>query len=408
MLTGPLLILNYRKDRIYPHKLDRSEESLRLVEMIIQLFNQFKGKKRSEIEEELKNYHTVAKNPKVIQGLAKIMFHHSTFSHYTKSDPISQREKIFSLSAEYWKSAEFKADSLPERQKKIMLELGISDPNAHEQTEAWLFGDITGNQILQEVALFTQEQLLNRYNTEQVQGLLLNALELRLTIQRKQKASFRQLMQMLKFFRLMYQVKFEDKNRLTLIIDGPGSILENSRSYALELANFFPAVLLLDIPWSLKTSLQIKGNPRKLSLELDQSAGYRSHYTEKGVWFHDKMEEIITHFNHKYSPAFKASPILKIIDLKNNRYLLPDFSVVSDKKKRVKFEWIRYLSKARINWMLEIKNEIPENYIFVIKGKKSHYRNLIDKIGGHLLCFNSQLTAPAILKKFDEIAEGGG
>lgn len=406
MLTGPLLLVTYRENKAYPCKLDRSTANSRLCEMILQLFSESIGKKRSEIEEELKSYQTHVKNPKIVQGLSKILFHNSAFSQQADIDPVSLRKKLFSAAAKYWKTVGGANESSHDHKRKILQKSGNPETDAYEQTEVWMFGDLSGNQILKETPKFTKEELIDRFNIEQVQGLLLNAIDLRLSIQKKQKASFRQLMQMLKFFRLMYRVKMEDENWLTLVVDGPGSVLENSKSYAVELANFFPAIVLLDIQWSLRTVLKIKGKSMEQVLELDQTCGYKSHYPEKGVWYHNRIQTIVEHFNQKYQNDFIASPTLEIVNLQNNRYLLPDFIVSSINKKNkqtdMKIEWIRYMSIEKKNWLMEIKNQIPKNYVFAFKGKTSQYQQILKELGENILCFNNQLTAPAILKKFHE------
>ncbi|MCP4297474.1 MAG: DUF790 family protein [Proteobacteria bacterium] len=396
-------MVTYRKDRAYPHKLDLSEKNVKLCGAILQLFTESVGKKRSEIEEELKIYQMDVKNPKTVQGLSKILFHNSTFSQHNDCDPIALRSKIYSVAAEHWKNNDSPEQSFNSHKEDILQKSKISESEAHNNTETWLYGDISGNQVLRDTKKFKQITLLNRFNTEQVQGLLLSATSLELTIQKKQKPFFRQVMQMLKFFRLMYRVEMEDDDGLTLIIDGPGSVLENSKSYAVELANFFPAILILNSNWSLQARLQIKGKSKNFKLRLDHNSGYESYYIEKGIWYHDKVQNIVEHFNQKYKNEFIAEPTLEIVNLKHNQYLLPDFSVTHAKKKRnatnLKFEWIRYMSEEKKKWLLAIKNEIPHDYVFAFKGKRSQYQPILESLGENIMCFNNQLTAPAILKK---------
>ncbi|PCI25242.1 MAG: hypothetical protein COB67_10890 [SAR324 cluster bacterium] len=403
MLTGPLLITTFRKGRAYPNQLKNNPDSQASAENLINLFQESIERKRFELDADIKGFSNEAANPKVIQGMAKILFQRCDFDHTGAESPPELRAKVFSEAAAYWKSTESASQSSNNHKQKILARLGYTSPEILEHTDSWLFGDILSNQRLISFKELSPENLIHRFNIEQVQGLLLNTVELELTIQRQQDSSFRQVMQMLKFFRLMYQVKKIDDQGMTLQIDGPSSVLENSRSYSLEIAQFFPAILLLKAPWSLSADLKITGRPRRFTLEIEHLNKYKTYYTERGVWAHEKILQLIDRFNKKYEGSLHASTEAEIINLKQNRYLLPDLKVKPlQEGPTIMLEWIRYLSESKISWLLEIYPELPPNYIFAIRGKRSKLKHLLSTMGDRLLLFSSELTATAVKKKMDE------
>ncbi|MCP4754450.1 MAG: DUF790 family protein [Proteobacteria bacterium] len=410
MLTRTLLITRFRNGRAYPYKLEVDEKNLTLASDLIRLFHNSVGRKRSEIDEEIKGHDIKKINPKIVQGLSQILFKRSDFSQSDEENPLEIRENVFSASAEYWKRTSGQSPHFSQHRKEILKALNIVDSDKIAQTESWLFSDIAGNQKMMSFEDIAPDKLVHRFNIEQVQGLLLNATRMEIKIHRRHNAGFRQVMQMMKFFGLMFEITFSEEEWFVLQIDGPGSVLENSRSYGMEIAQFFPAILLLSIPWHLKATLKVPNRPRKFILELTENNPFRTYYTEKGVWTHEKMIRLVERFNEKYADTHRAKTERKMIPLKNNRYLLPDFTIdttadseKSDVGKEIMVEWIHYLSETKIGWLKGVLPELPQNYLFAVKGKRTKMKKLIDSMGNHLLLFANELTAPALKKKMDEL-----
>jgi len=379
-----------------------------LASELIKLVDSSLGERRSEIEAQSKAITLEKVNPKVIPGMQKILFDRSTFTHSTEKEPDEIREEVFTASADYWKTVKATPDIFHHK-KNVLRKINPDSESAFKNTESWLFGDVAGNQKLISVDIITAEDLIHRFNIAQVQGLLLNAQDLEIKINRHQNATFRQVMQMLKFFRLMFEIRDQDENWLTIAIDGPGAILENRRSYGLELAQFFPAVILLSGTWQLQASVKRSARARKSKLTISDEDNYQTYYPKKRVWLHQKINSLIERINEKYSHQLIASHEQTILSLKNNRYLLPDFSIQmnpsEDRKKNqsvvMSVEWIPYLSESKIRWLRKILPELPENYIFAVKGKRAKLKSLIAKMGVQLLVYSNELTAPAIKKQID-------
>lgn len=406
MLTGPLLITRFRNGKVFPHQLPTNPSNLKLSSELIGLFKQSSGQRRCEIEEQVRGCNLEKVNPKVIQGLSQILFNRCCFSHASQEDPQEIREKVFSTSAEYWKGEVSELSDFTKHKKEILDQLHINSEEKVNHTESWLFGDISGNQRLNSFEELTPQKLIHRFNIEQVQGILLHVVRLELKIDRQHDVAFRQVMQMMKFFRLMFEVTHQDKDWISFRIDGPGSVLENRRSYGLEIAQFFPAVLLLSSSWYLAADLKIPHRTRQFLLEISHDNPYQTFYTTKRFWLNQKITDLVARFNEKFAESWQADMQQTILSLKNNRYLLPDFLiktvVKTGKMDEFMVEWVQYLSDSKIQRMKQILPELPSNYIFAVKGKKGKLKNLVDTLGDHLLLFSKELTAPALKKKIDE------
>lgn len=407
MLSRQRLITTFRDGIARPFVLKVNSRNLELSNNLITFFNESIGIRRYDIEEEIKSFNIEKINPKVIQGLADLLFKRSTFSENSRSDTVELRRLLFSTSAGYWKSVgEGQTDISLHRQNIIRAAAAHGDlpPVIGEQQ---LFGDYTANQCLSEFDPPTAEQLINRFNIAQVQGLLLDSRSLELRVHRRYGPGLKQLMQMMKFHRLLFMLVETDSNWFTMQIDGPGSILENSRSYGIEIARFFPAILLLNVPWKLTARLKVSNRRRIFTLELTEESPYHSFLQSNNIWTHEKTVALLKRFNEKYGPECRAESDPNIIPLKDNRYLLPDFTVKATDGgklpagKRMQVEWIHYPSEARFKWLKQIKSQLPEDYVFAVRGRKNGLKQLVNAMDRHLLLYTRELTAPAVMKKFE-------
>ena len=404
MLSGSLLITRFRNRKACPLRLQLDEENLKIATVLIRTFNEAANLRRFELEEEIEDQSRRCTNPKIVQGLAKILLNRSEFAFSGNADPMETRDRVFSASAKYWSTAN-DVSSTPEVHRRTILgSLGFDNPQVLENTELWLFGDVTSNQKLVAFDSIPPAQLIHRYNIAQVQGLLLNAVDLEIRIGKCRKSGFRQVMQMMKFFRLMYSITGRQQEQLTLQIDGPGSILENARSYGLEIAQFFPAILLLRESWELTAKLKVTGRNGIFDLELSDRDPYQTYYVEKGIWANEKVRKLIDRINEKYGHELTASIASDIVPVSRNRYLLPDIAFRQAKSNAVyQLEWIRYLSPAKVEFLIHMKEELPRNYLIAVKGKSIKVEQLSASLGKHLIVFSSSLTAPAIKNAIDTL-----
>ena len=408
MLTGSLLINIVRKGKVYPFRLTLTEDHIQLAESLIDLFKRNVGVRREKLEEENKNLCDQTSTPLIANGLTKLLMDRSEFGSCTEENFPELRRKIFNYSGAYWQEGNKENLGYEEHWKNILNTLDLKKrPEKQEEVPYWLFGDISSNQILRSAPLISAEALIHLYNYSQVQGLLLHTDKISLNFERLGKQSLRQLLQLMKFFRLLFLLEGSDHQQYRLIIDGPGSILDNSKSYGIELANFFPAILLLKNNWSLNALVQLPKKKYPFQLEINSSQGYVSSYKTTGVWFHEKIKELIRLFNDKYQGQYHAEAESEIVPLQNNEYLLPDFSVYyanteggEESKGRLlcKVEWIRYITENKVEWIKKIASTLPPNYIFAFKGRHEKYGGLLKAVSPHLFLFYGEFT-PTGLKK---------
>ena len=112
-------------------------------------------------------------------------------------------------------------------------------------------------------------EVVDAYNLALVQGVLLYTTKLRLELASPRQEELRPLLRRMRFHRLLAKAEMPSAELTVLEIDGPFSVLESSRKYALQLALFFPAVVALS-RWKLQAGVRI--DDRDLLLELSESS----------------------------------------------------------------------------------------------------------------------------------------
>ena len=197
-------------------------------------------------------------------GLKKLLLDRCDFGVPQEVDHPSKRRELFKCSAQAL--AECKGDI--GRYREALSAFG-------EFIAGDIYGDLPELERLHAFREISPQALLNRYNLALVQGMLLYADEVKLRVKDPNPAELRRVFKYLKFFRLLAELRQMPHGETALHISGPFSLFANTRKYALQLANFFPAVVNL-AEWKLQAKIRL-GN-RTYKLELDHTSPLVSHY----------------------------------------------------------------------------------------------------------------------------------
>ena len=98
------------------------------------------------------------------------------------------------------------------------------------EIQATIYSDLPENKIIKSFAEIETIELLNRYNCELIQGLILQTDKLTLELDNSSTSTKRNLFQHLKFHRLLFTYNNQDTNKHIFYIDGPLSILDRKIS----------------------------------------------------------------------------------------------------------------------------------------------------------------------------------
>ncbi len=328
MLTSDLLLHRYNGEELVPTRLPVDKANRALADETISIFNLYRGKKRLELDEELSVLEGTDTDYRVKRGLAHLLLNgFCTFETVSPLEPVTLREKVFSLSARRPPSPQTAALVIEEVAATLSQELGREV--TVEQVKQGLYADLAENQILVSFQAPAADALLHRYNLSQVQGVLYRAMELVITAHRNDPGEYKLLFRYLKLFGLMTIIEGDADHGYTITIDGPASLFGASTRYGIDLAKFLPALLHVS-RWEMVTNLAHRtlydGRETPNRFTLDSSCALVSHY-KKGKVFDSIVEESFAASWAKTKTEWRLEREVELVPLPGS-VMVPDFRLV--------------------------------------------------------------------------------
>ncbi len=281
MLRGEHVIARLSRGQVLPHRLSSDNvRALEVAEELCALYVKHQNRPRSDLEEELGAKEAVLgprldprRGFKILRALAKLLEERAEWAAPTAADPYTVRTRLFELAAtmpELPVSEPGLLDTATRDQvvSRVAKETGLEEP------DALMYADRQGAQVLSEFDRPSAQDLLQRYNVAQVQGILYSAREM--TVDLGPTADARLVFHYIKFMDLIYRLETTERG-YRLHLDGPLSIFGSTRKYGLRLAKFLPG-LMLTAPWKLSAIVDWRGREASLQLDSD-SFGPTSHYS---------------------------------------------------------------------------------------------------------------------------------
>jgi predicted nuclease of restriction endonuclease-like RecB superfamily len=207
-----------------------------------------------------------------IDAFCKLLDERATYDNRPARRAPKLRQQVFRLAARHHplvQSADqlFNSDLVAVRHQ-IAAELGTR----WEEIEQTLFADVIEFHRLKSFdAYASPEAFLARYNVAQCQAALYDATHL--TVQTSQ--DFKVILRAAKLARLMHRIERLPGGQYRISLDGPASVLRDTRRYGVELAKFLPSLLSCS-DWRMVADLRIPRHRRRFRFELTSADGYQS------------------------------------------------------------------------------------------------------------------------------------
>ncbi len=310
MLTKDLLRCRIAGEYLKPQFVFDDDESEELAENLLRLFSESAGDSAEMIDAAADAEVLRHRDLKLARGILKTVRSHAVFSGENDDFPYAEnRKELFEKSAAAIRNGSLPPDALSVR--------GQLYPDIRP-----VYGDLPENETLVRFKKLSVQEVLDRYNIGLVQGALLTADAMQLTIPAATPpADLRNLFRSLRFFRLLFSGSIEKKN-LLLKIDGPASVLENSLKYGLQLACFFPSVCRLP-EW--KFSCSVRRNQKTYKLILDQTSGLRSFRPQFSGWL-EEYRMFLSYFREKGGDGWLIDDAPGYLIPSPQSIVFPDFS----------------------------------------------------------------------------------
>ena len=304
MLKNEQLNFSINSGRIKPRFIDPEKAEIReCAGKLIDFYAEAPALQltRGEVESSANTLVQSSEFPKIAAGFNKLLFDRCTFTPALELDYPAEREKIFTLQGA----------------RLLRREKLLAPP------EFDLYGDLPEFELLQSFRPLTVQELPDRYNMAQAQGLIAFAENVEISISTPGTAELRRVMKAVKFFRLLAQFTAKNKGEVEIAISGPFALFGPSRKYALLLASLLPVVVRTGGKWKLQAQVRMKN--RLLSLHLDHKSPLKAHSRSFSSVIPEDIRLYHRLFAEKESP-WEIVGEAPFIDGGNQQIFFPDLS----------------------------------------------------------------------------------
>ena len=314
MLPSDLLFSHKRGSQVYPRFLRREQQVW--AEQVLNLIRAHQHRCRGELQAALRALEGDSPDYRVVRGFAHLALNAAEFTlAIGEPEPETLRREVFTLATERGAYGETQA-------REVLESVAPRYRLEAETLREALYADLPENHLLTALPDFTVDQLVDRYNLAQAQGLLYSALCLRLTAHRNVPGEYRRLFQHLKFHGLMYAVEGNLDDGYQIYVDGPASLFKQTRKYGLQMALFLPALLRVS-RWEMEAVLQRDG--QELSYRLDAQSLLKP-LTAAPPVYDSLLEESFARRWEKLGTPWALEREVEIVDLKGTVFV-PDFAL---------------------------------------------------------------------------------
>lgn len=316
MLTRELLRFTCRRGMIYPRLVDPADGALQqLCGELIAIYQAGLGHNQEELTEWLKPVSAAFPAPILARGLNKLLMDRCRFPPLDDNIAIRRREVFLAATR---RLRETTSTDLQAFRQEVADDFQADAEAMSEQ----LFADLPPKRILAAFRPLSPEALLHRYNLAQAQALLWWAERLTADIWEENVVKRRRLWQNLRFCRLLATIHPLPDQGFRLELDGPLSILLQTRRYGLQLAMFLPVICAMS-RWRIEARIH---PPERGSgqLILDQESGLRSHRQLDG-YLPEEFQLFAEQFARE-GGAWRMEEEIPLLDLGGQEVVIPDFS----------------------------------------------------------------------------------
>jgi len=322
MLTADLSI-NYRRgDKVFPYSIKTDNaDYLRDTHNLIEIFQEFIGKTRGELEHELEEYVGTGTDYKILRGLIKLLMDRCEFETSSVANPSEIRQKVF------LEARKFQPVLPNSEQRGEVLETVAKELNTTATViSANLYADLPAQQHLISFETTTPQNLLDRYNLAQAQAILYKCVEMKIRVLPSTTKNYRAIFGWIKHFGLIHSIVGNASNGYEITLTGAASLFHRSQKYGIQMSVFLPALLLCG-NWKMTAEITSKyGKNLFYELTSEQTQLISNRYDEPE--FENPLFGKLKKDWEKSKCVWQLSENNEVIDLGKTAFI-PDFALVS-------------------------------------------------------------------------------
>lgn len=376
--------IDFRRGIVLPDRLTRQRHAsyVERARRMITVYQNGEGKSRKQLHRHVERILSKEADcpTKRVAAFCKLL---DEIADYDQGSPVSAarlRRTVFRMAAKQHPLVE-SADGLfgSERnstREQIASELGKS----WEEIEQKLFADVIENHRLKSFpADYEPNRLLARYNVAQTQAALYDAVKLTIWSETQAKS----ILKYAKLAGLMHSMIRQPSGGYCIQLDGPASVVQETKRYGVSFAKFLPGLMSCD-EWKLSAELRVKRFRRPLRLSLSSLDGLNCDATE-ACEFDSQLE---AEFTEKWGVGRRDGWLLqrdgKLLH-EGQHVFSPDFTLQHEDGHEVCCEIVGYWTSEYLEEKRKTLQRFSSNPIVVAIPKASaSLRSLADSLPSNI------------------------
>jgi hypothetical protein len=275
VLTQEQSIVEYDFTRltVVPDRLSRATDAhyVPLADNLLAIYREHVGEVRKVLHDHVRrSMQTLTNCPaRRIAAFCKLLDDASEFQRGVSAAAAKLRQRVFSLAATRHPLVQASDQLFDSEQFHVKAQIAEELGKTWEEIEASLFADVIEfHRLLKPPTDLDAATLLARYNVAQTQAALYGALSMTIWAGN----DFRKILQSAKLARLMHSITREG-NQYVFRLNGPASVLRQTRRYGVSFAKFLPS-LLAARAWRMNATV-LGPAKRRFKLLLTSNDGLR-------------------------------------------------------------------------------------------------------------------------------------
>ncbi|CAA9417359.1 MAG: Hypothetical protein (associated with DNA helicase - Rad25 homolog) [uncultured Pyrinomonadaceae bacterium] len=347
MLTSDLAINWRRGDKIVPRTIKTDDAGyLRDAQVLIEIFDEFQGKTRGELESELEEYVGTGTDYRILRGLIKLLTDRCEFETASVAAPEDIRRRVFLEARKFQPVAPDSA-----AKNKVLETIAAEFETDSGTIYGQLYADLSFQQRLISFETIAPTDLLDRYNLAQAQALLYKCVEMKILVAPSDAANYRAIFNSIKRFGLIHAVAGNAANGYEIRLTGAASLFHRSQKYGVRMAVFLPALLLCQ-NWKVSAEVAQKQGGNVFYELTSEQTELKSCYYDEPEYENPDLEKLVKNWEKSSPDGWQLNENRKVIDLGKTAFA-PDLVLVSPQNKEIYLDVLGFWTPKSLQKRLE-------------------------------------------------------
>lgn len=362
MLTREHAIAEYdfRAGRVYPDRLSQQTHRhyVGYAERMLQIYRDGIGNTRRDLHRAVQQLLAEEEDcpQRRIDALCKLLDDVSTYDRDRRGQAAKLRREVFRRAAARHPLVR-QADRLfGAEEEKVKAEIAVELGRTWTEIDRELFADVIDfHRLAQFEGYERPTDLLARYNVAQVQAALYDAQHMTIWAQE----DFKTILRYAKLAQLMHTITRLDDGQYRIRLDGPATVMRQTRRYGVKLAQFLPA-LIACCGWRTQALIRTPRSGWTLALELSAADGLHSHLPSPAEFDSQIEENLARKWGDEPREGWRLVREGEVL-FRGQKTFVPDFVLHHDDGRRVLLEivgfWTPQYLQAKLQTLDAFRDE---------------------------------------------------